>query len=73
MAPYRVKFVLKDEHNAEFVSDKREFTVLLGPSVTIEMPAGPHYRGTSIDATIKFHELIQGASYTYEAYVMMTP
>ena len=67
---YRVKFVLKDEHNAEFVSDKREFTVLLGPSVTIEMPAGPHYRGTSIDATIKFHELIQGAGYTYEAYVM---
>ena len=70
IGPYRVKFVLKDEHNAEFVSDKREFTVLLGPSVTIEMPAGPHYRGTSIDATIKFHELIQGASYTYEAYVM---
>ena len=67
---YRVKFVLKDEHNAELVSDKREFTVLLGPSVTIEMPSGPHYRGSSIDAIIKFHELIQGASYTYEAYVM---
>ena len=67
---YRVKFVLWDENSAVLVTDTREFTVLLGPSVTIEMPAGPHYRGSSIDATIKFHELIQGASYTYEAYVM---
>ena len=67
---YRVKFVLWDVDSAELVTDTREFTVLLGPSVTIEMPAGPYYRGTSIDATIKFHELIQGASYTYEAYVM---
>ena len=67
---YRVKFVLWGVDSAELVTDTREFTVLLGPSVTIEMPSGPHYRGTSIDATIKFHELIQGASYTYEAYVM---
>ena len=59
--------------NSEFrllVSDTRDFTVLLGPSIAIEMPSDPYYRGTSIDATIKFHELIQGASYTYEAYVM---
>ena len=67
---YRVKFVLWDENSAVLVTDTREFTVLLGPSVTIEMPSGPHYRGSTIDATIKFHELIQGASYTYEAYVM---
>ena len=67
---YRAKFVLWDENSAVLVTDTREFTVLLGPSVTIEMPSGPHYRGSTIDATIKFHELIQGAGYTYQAYVM---
>ena len=67
---HRVKFRLWDEEATVIVTDTREFTVLLGPSVTIEMPSGPYYRGSSIDAIIKFHELIQGASYTYEAYVM---
>ena len=67
---YRAKFVLWDENSAVLVTDTREFTVLLGPSVTIEMPSGPYYRGSTIDATIKFHELIQGAGYTYKAYVM---
>ena len=67
---YRVKFVLWDVDSSVLVTDTREFTVLLGPSVTIEMPSGPYYRGSTIDATIKFHELIQGAGYTYEAYVM---
>ena len=56
--------------NTELASDTRALNVSLGPSVTVEMPAGPYYRGAAINATIKFNDLAQGADYTYEAYLM---
>ena len=67
---YRVRFVLFNGANEEYLTDTREFTVLPGPSIDILIPSGTHYRGIAIDVTIKFHHLIQGESYTYEAFVM---
>ena len=68
---YRVKVSVKDKSdNTVVVDGTREFTVRLGPSVTIELPPGPYYRGSSFNASIKFHELLQGSDYTYSAHVM---
>ncbi len=66
---FRVSVTNRDD-NTELVSGTHDFTVSLGPSVTIDMPSGPHYRGTSINPTISFNNLVQGADYTYQAYLM---
>ena len=68
---YRMRVSVRDNPtNTVLVSDTREMTVSLGPSVEIEMPTGPYYRGSSFNATIKFKDLVQGADYTYVAYLM---
>ena len=65
---YRLRVSVKDRDlNTELVSGTHDIRVDLGPSVTIEMPSGPYYRGASFNPTIKFNNLNQGADYTYEA------
>ncbi len=68
---YRLRVRVKDNAtNTEIVSDTRDIRVDLGPSVTVDMPTGPYYRGTSFNPTIKFNDLVQGTNYTYSAYLM---
>ncbi len=68
---YRIRVSVKDKStHTEVVSGTRDITVSLGPSVTIEMPSGPHYRGAAINPKIKFNDLGQGDDYTYTAYLM---
>ena len=68
---YRIRVSVKDKSShTEIVSGTHDITVSLGPSVTIEMPSGPHYRGAAISPKIKFKDLVQGDDYTYEAYLM---
>ena len=68
---YRLRVNVKDKNShTEVVSGTRDITVNLGPSVTIEMPSGPHYRGAAINPKIKFKDLVQGDDYTYTAYLM---
>ena len=68
---YRLRVsVTNRDDNTELVSGTHDFTVSLGPSVTVDMPTGPYYRGTSFNPTIKFNDLVQGADYTYSAYLM---
>ena len=65
---YRMRVSVKDNPSStEIVSGTRDITVSLGPSVTIEMPSGPYYRGSTINPKIKFHDLVQDADYTYTA------
>ncbi len=65
---YRLRVSVKDRDlNTELVSGTHDISVSLGPSVTIEMPSGPYYRGASFNPAIKFNNLVQGADYTYEA------
>ena len=57
--------------HTEVVSGTHDITVSLGPSVTIAMPSTtPYYRGTALNPTINFHNLVQGSDYTYTAYLM---
>jgi len=68
---YRLRVSVKDKSShTEVVSGTHDITVSLGPSVTIEMPSGPHYRGAAINPKIKFNDLVQGDDYTYTAYLM---
>ncbi|MCY3900775.1 MAG: putative Ig domain-containing protein [Caldilineaceae bacterium] len=68
---YRIRVSVKDKSShTEIVSGTHDITVSLGPSVTIEMPPGPHYRGSAINPRIKFNDLVQGDDYTYTAYLM---
>ena len=68
---YRIRVSVKDKSShTEVVSGTHDITVSLGPSVTIEMPSGPHYRGAAISPKITFKDLVQGDDYTYEAYLM---
>ena len=68
---YRIRVSVKDKStHTEVVSGTHDITVSLGPSVTIEMPSGPHYRGAAINPKIKFNDLVQGYDYTYTAYLM---
>ena len=68
---YRIRVSVKDKSShTEVVSGTYDITVSLGPSVTIEMPSGPHYRGASISPKVKFNNLVQGDDYTYTAYLM---
>ena len=68
---YRIRVSVKDKSShTEIVSGTHDITVSLGPSVTIEMPSGPHYRGAAINPKIIFNNLVQGADYTYTAYLM---
>jgi len=68
---YRIRVSVKDKSShTEVVSGTHDITVSLGPKVTIEMPSGPHYRGAAINPKIKFNNLVQGADYTYTAYLM---
>ena len=68
---YRVQFTVKLlDATSDLASDTKTLTVVDGPSITIELPSGPYYRGASFDATIKFHALIQGEDYSYKAMVM---
>ena len=69
---YRLLVSAKDKStHTEVVSDTRDISVSLGPSVTIAMPSTtPYYRGTALNPTINFHNLVQGSHYTYTAYLM---
>ena len=68
---YRLRVSVKDKSShTEIVSGTHDITVSLGPSVTIEMPSGPHYRGAAINPKIIFNNLVQGDDYTYTAYLM---
>ena len=69
---YRIRVSVKDKSsNTEIVSGTHDITVSLGPSVTIAMPSTtPYYRGTALNPTINFHNLVQGSDYTYTAYLM---
>ena len=70
---YRLRVSVKDrdtDPHTQLVTATHDVRVNVGPSVEIEMPSGPYYRGSSINPTIKFHNLSQGADYTYEAYLM---
>ena len=70
---YRFRVVVTDRDttpHTKLVTSTHDFRVNVGPSVTIEMPSGPYYRGTAINPTIKFNDLAQGADYTYKGHLM---
>ena len=70
---YRLRVSVKDRRtnpHTQLVTATHDVRVNVGPSVEIEMPTGPYYRGTAINPTIKFKDLAQGANYTYEAWLM---
>ena len=70
---YRLQVVVKDRDttpHTQLATATHDVRVNVGPSVEIEMPSTPYYRGTAINPTIKFKDLAQGANYTYEAWLM---
>ena len=68
---YRMRVSVKDNpSNTVIVSGTHDFSISLGPSVDIDMPNTPYNRGTAINPTIKFRDLVQGANYTYQAHLM---
>ncbi|MCY4081285.1 MAG: putative Ig domain-containing protein [Caldilineaceae bacterium] len=68
---YRIRVSVKDKTtHTEVVSGTHDITVSLGPSVNIAMPSTSYYRGSALNPTINFNNLVQGADYTYKAFLM---
>ena len=69
---YRIRVSVREKvSDTIVVSGTHAIRVNVGPSVTIAMPSTtPYYRGTALNPTINFHNLVQGSDYTYTAYLM---
>ena len=68
---YRVRMSVKHKDaSTDLVFGTRDFTVVPGPSVTVELPSASFYRGVSGNVTMTFNHLPAGANLSYRAYVM---
>ena len=68
---YRVEASVKENGaTSDLATGTKEFTVVAGPSVTIEFASTSLNRGTTGGVTLKFHDLASGESYSYRAYAM---
>lgn len=71
---YRVQASIKHSGSAtELNTGTIDFTVLPGPSLSIESPPSSIYRGNAPAFTFEFHDLLQGETYTYRADVKTDP
>ena len=66
---YRVISKVKESGGDPIGQGRKDFTVVAGPSVTVEFPSTPIYRGASTTAIVKLHNLKQSATYTFRADV----